>query len=226
MGEGSPSSRASHARSGSCPPPTAARSSGPCSTPPGHAHQPAQGVLSLPPRSRPYSPTPAAWPDCFSVPAPAPTQPDTPSPQQGAETKRPPGEGHGSRQPKATSRSAAASRRGLEPTVSNRATRCLPCSTRSAQVLASTRPPTWTSLWVDVSHVPHRADVWSPRPVGGMGCPVGLSLESAQKSNPATPRPSVNMGDSLVAGSERLGPVDGRGRGASSTVQTTLSLIH
>src|SRR5665647_1669609 len=127
MGEGSPSSRASHARSGSCPPPTAARSSGPCSTPPGHAHQPAQGVLSLPPRSRPYSPTPAAWPDCFSVPAPAPTQPDTPSPQQGAETKRPPGEGHGSRQPKATSRSAAASRRGLEPTVSNKANTASPC---------------------------------------------------------------------------------------------------
>jgi len=30
----------------------------------------------------------------------------------------------------------------------NKATRCLPCSTRSAQVLASTRPSTWTSLWV------------------------------------------------------------------------------
>jgi len=95
----------------------------------------------------------------------------------------------------------------------NKATRCLPCSTLSAQVLASTRPPTWTSIWVDVSHAPHRADVWSPRPVGGMGCPVGWGLESAQKGNPATPRASVNMGDSLVAGSERLGPVDGRGRG-------------
>jgi hypothetical protein len=116
MDRASPSSLASHARSGSCPPPTAARSSGPCLMPPGQAHQPAQGVLSLPPGCRLCSPTPAAWPDCLSAPAPARGQPDTPSPQRDVQTIRPPGEGPGSPQPKATSRLATRTvRAGSEP---------------------------------------------------------------------------------------------------------------
>src|SRR5450631_2397155 len=42
-GEGSPSLLSCHARSGFCPPPTAAHSHGPCSKPPGHACHPVAG---------------------------------------------------------------------------------------------------------------------------------------------------------------------------------------
>src|SRR5665647_217214 len=93
---------------------------------------------------------------------------------------------------------------------------------RARCLLKPSRSPTWTSHWMYPSEVPHRADVRSAHRVGGMGCPVGCGLEPAQKGNPATPRASVNMGNTLVAGSERLGLVDGPGRGASNTAQTTL----
>jgi hypothetical protein len=45
--------------------------------------------------------------------------------------------------------------------------------------------PTCTSHCVDVSQVPHPADVLSPPGVGGMGCPVGFGLEPAQNDNAA-----------------------------------------
>src|SRR5450759_2635623 len=50
-GEDSTSPPPSLAPSGSCPPPTAARSSGPCSTPPDQTHRPATGCASLNPCS-------------------------------------------------------------------------------------------------------------------------------------------------------------------------------
>src|SRR5664280_1784075 len=69
---------ASHVPSGFYPLPMAGRSSGPCLTPPGHAHRPTDPVcLPSHPASRPGSPTPAALAACHSAPKSGHIEADT-----------------------------------------------------------------------------------------------------------------------------------------------------